>query len=373
MFTLAFLVAAYAIVGVWGVTLKTQDGLTLSLTTVQVARAQSMRTAPGNRIPWRDREWFLAGMNLPWLFFGGDFRTDRWVQGDSQYNLPPSRVWITNAFADMKTYANISIVRQWIFTTYTKGQVIWDASGKAIGLSDGFLDNLEENLNIAQDNGIYLYLVLGSFEFIRDTNHWDLLTDPAVQQSFFDNALTPIFQRVGHHPQIFAWDIMNEPLWGYRRHNNVDIGHVQNFVERVTALIHQYTSQYASIGAAKLSQVSLYKGLGLDFYDFHGYHGTKTGPEESPLQVPYENLGLDAPCIIGEYWADGREAGGTYEYIQGVYNNGYAGVFFWSYKGMDGNTWEEARDGLKKFISEHPASDNVPPMAPEGVHVQSAN
>lgn len=63
-------------------------------------------------------------------------------------------------------------------------------------------------------------------------------------------------------------------------------------------------------------------GLYLDFYEFHYYDSMES---QEPLDYPCEDLGLDAPVLVGECEPTNLTAK-----LDTLYANGYAGVLFWS-------------------------------------------
>src|SRR5262249_10202033 len=152
--------------------------------------------------------------------------------------------------------------------------------GRVSGLQPSVLPNFDDMLTLASAQNIYLIPVL------LDTTLTDvssgaprrtLITDPAVRQSYLDNALKPLLQRYGTHPNIQAWSIINEPDWSTAgvhqdsQHVSIPYTTMQDFIRQNAQYIHTYATQAATLDGGGLPWLNKWAGLGLDLYLVHWY------------------------------------------------------------------------------------------------------
>jgi len=108
----------------------------------------------------------------------------------------------------------------------------------------------------------------------------------------------------------------------------------QSYIKTFAAAIHSADSSRrvsCSTGWHQWNNLSYFKGLGLDFYDFHNYQDTPSFPSAA-------SLGMDKPIYIGECgqstatWSDAIQSTCELDALNSAYNEGYAGVGIWDYE-----------------------------------------
>lgn len=368
----------------------------------QTTQAGSDHT--GQLLPYQCGQWFLSGANVPWQNggYGADFGT---VEEWGQHTYSPA---LTEAMYEDLAAAGANTVRWWLFTD-GRGAPEFNATsgGQVTGLDANFLPSMASAIELAAQHNIYLIFTLWDFAMVfadSDVNgtgehsglHGNLITSSADRQGFIDNALLPMLQypvgsyTIGTHPNVLAWEIINEPEWIITDLNAVDpravqpvsLAQMHRFVAELSAVIHQNSSQLVTVGSASLkwnsdtalgavgniwddADLAPYAADGtLDFYQVH-YYGWMNGDEVnwsySPVFVSFADAGLDKPTVIGEFPANAMDTGlNLSDLLETIYDNGYAGAWTWSYEAVDGNGgWADSAAAMTAFNQAHLAETAV--------------
>lgn len=288
---------------------------------------------------------FILGVNYPWHNYGHDFGKTEW--GHNGISSPENLSILHADFEFLKNH-RVNVVRWFLFAD-CRAAPEFDEEGKVTGFDEYFFADMDMALSIAQQHHIHLILVLLDFK-IADKAEWDsgvklygrasLITDNEVRQSFYDHALIPLLQTYGNHPNILAWEVMNEPELAIIQAENwveeaVDLSAMQSFVNEIVDHIHHYTSQQVTLGSSRRRWLDLWTDSSLDYYQFH-YYENMTEPADD-FDFPYEDLELDKPCIIGEFPTKGADLSLTH-YLNTILQNRYAGAFPWSYRAGDAHS-----------------------------------
>ena len=337
----------------------------LSLLCPGILRNASARAAEMQRIPLpRDGSWFLLGVNYPWRddAYGHDFGTTAW--GHDGVSAVARRAQVDADFSYLKSQG-VHVVRWFLFCD-GRAAPEFDTNGYATGFDEYVYQDLDAALAIAQKHDIHLVLVLLDY-LLADTaqivngvqlgGRSRVISDPASRQAFLDNAIRPLLERYGQDPIILAWEVINEPEGAMIIPGGAWVGEpvaasvMQAFVQDVVDYIHAYSSQHATVGSASRCWLSYWKDRGLDFYQYHYYDHMEAS---CPFDYSYEDLGLDKPCIVGEFPTKNTSRTLT-QYLDIIWRNGYAGALAWSYRADDESSdflgvsaqfraWSEAHD-----------------------------
>lgn len=385
---------------------STQHGITCAIIPPSPPVLTPQVISGSNLIPWQCGSWFLSGANVPWQNggFGADFGTvEEW--GQHTYSHTDAEQMFVTLQAN-----GANSVRWWVFAD-GRGAPEFDSNsgGRVNGLDSNFLPSMEDAIRLASKYNIYLVFNLWSFDMLFDDStagekgehaggHRDLIVDANIRQSFINNALLSILQHpisgtrytIGTHPNVIAWDIINEPEWGITESGAVNsnisqpvsLVEMRRFVAEVSAAIHRNSNQLVTLGSASMkwnsdgalgavgnwwsdAALTPFASDGnLDFYQIH-YYGWMNGDETtwsySPLFNTFTATGFDKPTIVGEFPVNASGTGHTLgEILEGVYDNGYAGAWAWSYEGVDSNgSWTDGEGFYNTFNIAHSAQIRV--------------
>jgi hypothetical protein len=323
---------------------------------------------PGNTIRWNGSNNYLYGANYAWYNYGTDFGTGGWGK-TTDWNA------IAAGLATLKG-TGARVVRWWVFAD-GRYAPDFNADGTVAGLDTSVLPDIDRMLQIAASNNIYLLLtVMDGSMWSKATysgavtmgGHEALVTNATAQQTFLDRALKPLVQHVAASPYrkyVLGYDIVNEPeanmatYWGGV---NLPPAQVMAFAKRCAAYIHLYgAGAYATVGSATPYYVVYWKGLGLDFYQAHYYPWMDFGHGAGSGLPTYASLGLDRPCLIGEFPNADASYGATDTaplsakwYLDAIYAKGYAGALTWSFCVPDSATkWNAFQPLFTSWAQSH--------------------
>ena len=271
---------------------------------------------------------FIKGANLAWL--DGAYNT--WLALDpteTGWGCAYNSAHMNQYLADMHNMG-ITVVRIWI-NEGDMGCTI-DGSDNVTGVTSLCWANLDNCVQLAGNNGVKLYITLNN-------GRADWLNNPSQANAYKNNALIPLVQRYKGNGNIFAIDLMNE-IDGVVGGSEGNYGsgpswaQAQAYISNFAAAVHSADSGRkvsCSTGWHQWNNLSYFKGLGLDFYDFHYYGDTPSFPSAA-------SLGMDKPIYIGECgqstatWSDAIQSTCELDALNSAYNEGYAGVGIWDYE-----------------------------------------
>lgn len=335
-------------------------------------------------IEHQDEKEFLYGVNLPWHHYGWDFGIHPWWGSSYQ------PAYFEQTLAQLAEHG-VNTLRMWVHCD-GRASPEFDEEGYVTGLDHLFLAHLSDFLNRAHHHEIQVILCLWSFEMTTtDTdyagpfagNHADLLTDFSKTESYIENALIPLVQRFQHHPNILAWEIINEPEWA------MDIGTqaitqqvpanaMQQFIGKCAAAIHQTTNHQhkVTVGAQSLEwntdidrrritknywSDASFAAIGLDpkdayldFYSIHYYDWMHSAI--TPYHHDIDHWDLNKPVLISETPALCESMDwSVYQQLHYALHRGYAGLIFWSYGADDGfGSWDCMGEEIHYFSEMDP-------------------
>lgn len=298
----------------------------------------------GSRIPWNDGEWYIQGVNIPWYQWGCDFGCGN----DGGVSSKETRDAMVPGFELLRD-AGLHHARWWLFPG-EPWQIEQGANGTAQGINEAVFADIDAAVELAREYDFYLTFVIFSAPSELSVS-W--LGEPAARAAAV-TVLGDLFERYANEPRIFSWEVFNEPEWEIWRGDAPQRATIE-FVGAVVAEANERTPAHISVGSANLDGLSLWSGLGFDYYDAHWYDPM---PDEvCALCLDYETIrdryNLDAPLVVGEFYG-GLDVD-TPSRLSHFYDNGFAGAWPWSlFSDRTEDKLQVDLDSLRAFVDSHP-------------------
>ncbi|RPJ60997.1 MAG: hypothetical protein EHM23_08460 [Acidobacteria bacterium] len=289
---------------------------------------------------------FIIGVNYPWRHYGQDFGTCAW----GHRGLASAVDELRRDFEEIRTRlsegASKPVIRVFVFAD-GRASPEFDASSLVTGFDDYFFRDFDSLVDTSSRSDLLVMPVLLDFRWCYPRSvvdgvclggHSDTIVEAGRRASFLERALAPLLERYAKIPEIFAWDLINEPEWILPRRRpwmrgrvSVDLASFQAFVRDAAAMIHQQATQPVTLGSARPQWLRYWQGLGLDLYQCHWYQASWR------LRVAASRVGihrLDRPCLVGEAPTAGTRVSPA-DYVEKARREGYSGILFWSYRAED--------------------------------------
>lgn len=319
-------------------------------------------------VMFRGQPIYLRGFNLAWLDFARDF------------GIGINEVELRKALGDVRDVGGNSL-RWWVHVdgSMTPQWGMVDGERRVIGPGANLIADLRRALDIAAEYEVYLVPSLWSFDMLYNNDYrqpptadnYRLLADDRVLQSYLETVLVPLVDALNHHPQLFAWELFNEPEnmtepWFIQKEEFYGgavptLERLQRVQGLMAATIHQtalakgqkalVTTGTKSLGKYN-SDVSggtnLYRddrliaaadgnpNAVLDFYEPHYYNNEGCHGAWSPFHHPASHWGLDKPIVIGEFYTNETldvlgDPIAADQLCGRLAENGYAGGWSWQW------------------------------------------
>lgn len=279
---------------------------------------------------------FVIGANLPWISYGGDFGSNAWRPEGGVH----ARADDLGRALDRAARAGVRRIR-WFMLCDGRAGILFDPDGMPIGFDQALFTDVDAALRAAADRRIEIMFVLLDFHWcgrrrsvagVQLGGRADVLRDASMRAALLDRVLAPLLREYGGTPQIFAWDVINEPEWatcglgGRPGRPCVALETMRAFVREAAELVHAHATQPVTVGSASARWLKAWRDLGLDFYQAHWYGHLESS---APLGRPVGDLGLDRPVMLGEF--PSRVAPVELRRIvETARAAGYTGAFVWS-------------------------------------------
>ncbi len=320
----------------------------LALITIYTAAtpATAQTTSSLKKVPWQGKEWFMHGVNMPWIQWGCDFGSGcNWGRNNIRY--PEAQAKIRPEFQKLKD-SKIHVVRWWLFpgnpstNDQANRMIVTDSSGKPTGIDPGVYQDIDAALALAEEYDIYYNFTLFSAPSSLPAS-W---RDNETHRQALADVLGTMFARYKDNPRLMAWETFNEPEWEIFWDNQADMRtKTVDLVKRIIAKQRATTPALVNIGPAWV-QLDVWANakVDVDFYSPHYYDNmdNQWGRRDNAFTVTADQLrseyGITEPILLGEMFV-GASCPSTdlctdpmpaLERYEEARKRGYAGVWGWS-------------------------------------------
>lgn len=284
----------------------------------------------------REPDRFVVGVNLPWVGYGTDVGACLWFP-DGGLSAQPAAMERLDRTLGALARDGVIAVRTFLLCDARSG-VVFDGSGRPIGLDDAVTSDVDVLVAAARRHGVGLMPVLLDFHLcaaaqvvngVQLGGRSHLIVDAAARAALIDRVLRPLVERYGDDSTVIAWDVLNEPEWcltdaRHFKRTAVPFDALQRFLGEAVAAVHESARQPVTIGCAGTWRLDLVTPLDLDFYQVHWYDRFGW----TALARPVSELGLgDRPVILGEFAGRGVRLP---EVLAAAKAAGYEGALVWS-------------------------------------------
>ncbi|MBN1782188.1 T9SS type A sorting domain-containing protein [bacterium] len=283
-----------------------------------------------------DGRIWLNGTNTPWHAwndFGGSFNYDWWNDEFRQ-------------LSDM----HINCTRVWITCDGSNGGINISSDGYVNGVNPVFWTHVDQLMEIAESNEVYVMIALISFDHTKPGNpnasKWTAMYNSGEnRQSFVDNYAGPFVNRYKDNPYFFAVDVGNELEWAWENHG-IAWGNVMDLIARVVDGVKAGSDVLVCQGwgagikyntSARGGSGNFLANIDVDFYNIH-YYDWQDQWFGNPFDHSPAYYSMNTkPCIVGEAPATGSAGYSAQQCYQKVFEQGWQGLMVWTSNGVDGN------------------------------------
>lgn len=246
-----------------------------------------------------DKDFFL-GVNIAWLFnsYGHDLAPNHIVSQYKNETWPLKFIYdshlIDGIFRHL-AHRGIKVVRFWAFEQLEGIKFI---EPNITGVDEILLEKVDDIMEKAKKHNLELYWCIFDGARTASVNMWNNILKNIIanrenmREVFIENVLRPFLETIKKNKNhIFAIDLINEP-----EGTKLEWKYIKSYIEAAAQTVHAEGFK-CSVGFQKVKTIKKYKNhlkSYLDFYDYHIYNNNGYLEE-------YSELGLDKPCIIGEF------------------------------------------------------------------------
>jgi hypothetical protein len=315
---------------------------------------------PPNRIRWQGSDWYVSGVNVPWL-------TWPWAAGHGDFGggavdgVVARRNEIATGFASLQA-SGTHMVRWWTFQQ-DAWQISRDANGWPTGLNPAVYADFDAALQLAEQYDLYYNFVLfGGPSGFPAT--WR--TNPA-HRAQLATVLGPLFARYKDNPRVMAWEIFNEPEWEIWNNGTVvkeaDVQAMANSI--IYSIRSNAPNTLVTIGSALVGgfnstqrSIAMWTDVDLDFFSPHWYDTQYSPASICALCTTAPDLqrlyGTTKPFVIGEFQQGSGTTTANTTRLQQWRDKSYAGAWGWSlFPQFTADGFPTDQAALKAFHGQH--------------------
>ncbi|XP_045603001.1 mannan endo-1,4-beta-mannosidase [Procambarus clarkii] len=314
----------------------------------------------GTDLTYGGEKVFLNGANIAWNSYGYDF-------GNGNYN------GVLETWVQEIGNAGGNSIRIWV---HVEGDStpIYDDNGfvTACDRTGNFENDVLSLLDAAEASDVVVDLCMWNGAVMRNQKTIDMIYDDAKLDSYIENCLTSLMDKIKGHPALGSFDAVNEAEGSVKIESNSDpcydttligqqgagwtgdnipIERWLRFIGRQNQAVRAldpetlitigswsqfsendvFPSSHNHYTDECLNQAAGGSGAEIDFYQMHSYDWQGAWTTGAPFTVAASDYNLDKPIVIGEFssaCAAGTSLPDLFEY---AYTKGYSGAWTWHY------------------------------------------
>ncbi|XP_045603003.1 mannan endo-1,4-beta-mannosidase [Procambarus clarkii] len=351
--------------------------LFLTLLALLASTTAKRLAVSGRDLIYGDEKVYLNGCNIAWHNYAYDFGNgvydgtlETWVQEIGSAGGNSIRIWVHEEGDNTPNYDDNGFVT-------------------ACDRTGDFENDVLSLLDAAQANNVLVDLCMWTGAGMRNQKTEDMIYDDAKLDSYIENCLTPLMEKIKGHPALGSYEAMNEPEglvkvetnsdpcydttnmdyhgagWAG---NNIPMERLLRFIGRQNQAVHSIDPQtLTTIGSSQVYQNDVFpvthnyysdeclnqaaggSGAGIDFYQMHTYDWQGAWITGDPFTVLPSDYNLDKPILIGEFSSACSAGTPLEDLLDYAYTEGYTGTWTWHYAatGDCSETREHQLEGLQ--------------------------
>jgi hypothetical protein len=313
---------------------------------------------------------FLYGVNYAWRNWGADFGG---IQAWNSPGVSGNRAAVLADLQDMRSHG-VDVVRWWMFEAMYDG-VEFDANGNPTGLGGTTVADIQAALDLAAQAGVHYNFTLFSFDDFDPsatsggaTRHGinPIVTNAAKVNLLEANVVAQVAQIVAaspHADRVASWDVINEPEWAITDSDPYDnqafgcntglecvtFAQMETFVKATATTLHAHSTAPITVGNSAPKWARAWSHTGIDYYTFHYYDWVN---QYFPYTTPPSGYGVTGvPVVIGEFPLAGLTGVSYATFVNGIFNEGYAGATAWAVTDNCCGNWSTAETDVAAFAA----------------------
>nr|XP_045603070.1 mannan endo-1,4-beta-mannosidase-like [Procambarus clarkii] len=158
-----------------------------------------MSRVSGRDLIYGDEKVYLNGVNIAWNNYGNDFGNgvydgtlETWVQEIGSAGGNSIRIWVHVEGDNTPNYDDNGFVT-------------------ACDRTGDFENNVLSLLDAALENNVLVDFCMWNGAILRNQKTIDMIYDDAKLDSYIENCLTPLMEKIKGHPALGSYEAMNEP------------------------------------------------------------------------------------------------------------------------------------------------------------------
>ena len=286
-----------------------------------------------------DKKGFIYGVNLPW-FGKSDTRTQTFGKNPiTGKEAVYDHDWATEALTNIKAIGFDS-VRTWIFTGW--GGTTMNKDGCITGLSDDFIPNITDYMEIAESLGLTVCPILVPHP-LQSTENAELtmatIYNEKATEKYIKNALNPLLDALKpYEKSIIGIDVYCEPEADTQEKAGVITGSYMDVIKRfinseITAVRSKMPNVPIMVSAGQNRNTEFYNDMDLDILGLDEYNDKGEAETIKSLNTVHGVWMTECGAKDDKNLSDEFNNKNLLNFYENTKAQGYKACFAWHYAG----------------------------------------